>query len=117
MRRKLRRLFRRRFRCPRWQRRRSKSLPATPVAKSSSKLPTNQRADDSPNSHQPADVNTYVRERPGMSAFALEDGVVYHTYSTYARGLDGLWGMYQWLDRAPTGDATSRTSGGAATTN
>ncbi len=49
------------------------------------------------------DVNTYVRERPGMSAFALEDGVVYHTYSTYARGLDGLWGMYQWLDRAPKG--------------
>ena len=38
-----------------------------------------------------------------MSAFALEDGVVYHTYSAYARGLDGLWGMYQWLDRAPKG--------------
>jgi predicted dithiol-disulfide oxidoreductase (DUF899 family) len=49
------------------------------------------------------DVATYTRERPGMSAFALEDGVVYHTYSTYARGLDGLWGMYQWLDRAPRG--------------
>ena len=49
------------------------------------------------------DVPTYVRERPGVSAFALEDGVVYHTYSTYARGLDGLWGMYQWLDRAPAG--------------
>src|SRR5437763_14022466 len=49
------------------------------------------------------DVATYTRERPGMSAFALEDGVVYHTYSTYARGLDGLWGMYQWLDRAPNG--------------
>src|SRR5438046_4609164 len=49
------------------------------------------------------DVNTYVRERPGMSAFALEDGVVYHTYSAYARGLDALWGMYQWLDRAPLG--------------
>jgi predicted dithiol-disulfide oxidoreductase (DUF899 family) len=46
---------------------------------------------------------TFTRERPGMSAFALEDGVVYHTYSTYARGLDGLWGMYQWLDRAPQG--------------
>jgi len=45
----------------------------------------------------------YVRERPGMSAFALEDGVVYHTYSTYARGLDALWGMYPWLDRAPKG--------------
>ena len=49
------------------------------------------------------DVATYTRERPGMSSFALEDGVVYHTYSTYARGLDGLWGMYQWLDRAPKG--------------
>src|SRR2546430_1076321 len=49
------------------------------------------------------DVATYTRERPGMSAFVLEDGAVYHTYSTYARGLDGLWGMYQWLDRAPRG--------------
>jgi predicted dithiol-disulfide oxidoreductase (DUF899 family) len=49
------------------------------------------------------DAATYTRERPGMSAFALEDGIVYHTYSTYARGLDGLWGMYQWLDRAPKG--------------
>jgi predicted dithiol-disulfide oxidoreductase (DUF899 family) len=49
------------------------------------------------------DPATYVRERPGMSAFALEDGIIYHTYSTYARGLDGLWGMYQWLDRAPKG--------------
>jgi len=45
----------------------------------------------------------YQRERPGMSAFVLEDGIVYHTYSAYARGLDGLWGMYQWLDRAPKG--------------
>jgi len=49
------------------------------------------------------DPATYTRERPGMSAFVLEDGVVYHTYSAYARGLDGLWGMYQWLDRAPRG--------------
>jgi predicted dithiol-disulfide oxidoreductase (DUF899 family) len=49
------------------------------------------------------DVATYTRDRPGLSAFALEDGVVYHTYSTYSRGLDGLWGMYQWLDRAPRG--------------
>jgi predicted dithiol-disulfide oxidoreductase (DUF899 family) len=49
------------------------------------------------------DVPTYTREAPGMSAFALSDGVVYHTYSTYARGLDALWGMYQWLDRAPNG--------------
>ncbi len=49
------------------------------------------------------DAATYTRERPGMSTFVLDDGVVYHTYSTYARGLDGLWGMYQWLDRAPKG--------------
>lgn len=49
------------------------------------------------------DAPTYVRDRPGLSAFTLEDGVVYHTYSSYARGLDGLWGMYQWLDRAPKG--------------
>jgi len=49
------------------------------------------------------DVATYTRERPGMSAFVLEDNVVYHTYSTYARGLDAVWGMYPWLDRAPKG--------------
>src|SRR5436305_13781739 len=49
------------------------------------------------------DPATYTRERPGISAFALEDGVVYHTYSAYSRGVDGLWGMYQWLDRAPKG--------------
>jgi predicted dithiol-disulfide oxidoreductase (DUF899 family) len=49
------------------------------------------------------DTPTYERERPGMSAFALEDGVAYHTYSTYARGVDAIWGMYQWLDRAPKG--------------
>jgi predicted dithiol-disulfide oxidoreductase (DUF899 family) len=49
------------------------------------------------------DAATYIRERPGMSAFAFENRVVYHTYSTYARGLDVLWGMYQWLDRAPKG--------------
>jgi predicted dithiol-disulfide oxidoreductase (DUF899 family) len=49
------------------------------------------------------DVATYTRDRPGLSAFVLEDGAVYHTYSAYSRGLDGLWGMYQWLDRAPMG--------------
>jgi predicted dithiol-disulfide oxidoreductase (DUF899 family) len=49
------------------------------------------------------DVATFTREAPGMSAFALQDGIVHHTYSAYARGLDGLWGMYQWLDRAPKG--------------
>ena len=49
------------------------------------------------------DSATYQRERPGMSSFVLEKGVVYHTYSAYARGMDALWGMYQWLDRTPKG--------------
>jgi predicted dithiol-disulfide oxidoreductase (DUF899 family) len=49
------------------------------------------------------DALTYTRDRPGVSSFVLENGAVYHTYSSYARGLDGLWGMYQWLDRAPLG--------------
>ena len=49
------------------------------------------------------DAPTYTRDRPGLSAFALEDGVVHHTYSTYARGVDAIWGAYQWLDRAPKG--------------
>src|SRR3954452_22728646 len=50
-----------------------------------------------------AHLAQFLQERPGMSAFALSDGVVHHTYSAYARGLDGLWGAYQWLDRAPLG--------------
>lgn len=49
------------------------------------------------------DWATYSREAPGMSVFALEDGDIYHTYSAFERGLDVLWGMYQWLDRAPLG--------------
>jgi predicted dithiol-disulfide oxidoreductase (DUF899 family) len=49
------------------------------------------------------DVAAYARERPGMSAFVMEDGVIYHTYSSYSRGVDGLWAVYQWLDRAPKG--------------
>ncbi|OCZ86123.1 thioredoxin [Achromobacter xylosoxidans] len=49
------------------------------------------------------DLPTYLREREGLSAFVLEDGVVYHTYSTYSRGTDAIWGMYAWLDRAPRG--------------
>jgi predicted dithiol-disulfide oxidoreductase (DUF899 family) len=54
------------------------------------------------------DGATYIRERPGMSAFAIQDGDVYHTYSTYSRGVDGLWGMFQWLDRAPKGRNETR---------
>jgi predicted dithiol-disulfide oxidoreductase (DUF899 family) len=49
------------------------------------------------------DVPTYAREAPGISAFILDDGDVFHTYSAYARGVDAIWGMYAWLDRAPKG--------------
>ncbi len=49
------------------------------------------------------DAATYARDRPGLSAFVLEDGLAYHTYTTYSRGVDGIWGMYPWLDRAPKG--------------
>lgn len=49
------------------------------------------------------DAASYIRERPGISAFALENGVVYHAYSAYGRGVDAIWGMYPWLDRAPKG--------------
>lgn len=49
------------------------------------------------------DSRTFLRELPGMSAFVLDGGKLFHTYSTYARGLDALWGAYQWLDRAPLG--------------
>ena len=68
--------------------------------------PTRSKQSDGPSkgaAQTGTDLPTYARERPGMSTFVLEDGIVYHTYSTYARGLDGLWGMYQWLDRAPKG--------------
>jgi predicted dithiol-disulfide oxidoreductase (DUF899 family) len=49
------------------------------------------------------DWRTYRQQGPGVSAFVLRDGVVHHTYSSYERGVDGIWGMYQWLDRAPLG--------------
>ncbi len=69
--------------------------------------PSLAMAKDNPWAKVAADLGTdwatYRRESPGVSVFALEDGVVYHTYSAYARGIDGLWGMYQWLDRAPLG--------------
>ena len=42
-------------------------------------------------------------QAPGMSAFALDDGIVYHTYSTYARGVEQLMGTYRYLDLAPLG--------------
>jgi predicted dithiol-disulfide oxidoreductase (DUF899 family) len=78
---------------PAWQLRSNEGMASrmegTPVADSAAMTGT--------------DVATYTRDRPGLSAFVLEDGVVHHTYSAFARGLDGLWNVYQWLDRAPKG--------------
>src|SRR4029078_12602945 len=78
----------------------------TPVLEAGDERPVGEMA-----SRGGVDAATYTREAPGMSAFALEDGVVYHTYSAYARGLDGLWGMYQWHHRAPRGRNESTISG------
>jgi predicted dithiol-disulfide oxidoreductase (DUF899 family) len=75
-----------------------RSMDVTPVLEAGSEGPVAEVA-----AMTGTDAATYTREAPGMSAFALEDGVVYHTYSAYARGLDALWGMYPWLDRAPKG--------------
>ncbi|MEP6982390.1 MAG: thioredoxin family protein [Sphingomicrobium sp.] len=71
------------------------------------KPPIPRDAQGAPDGHAAmcgVDLRTYLKELPGMSAFVLdEDGTVYHSYSTYSRGLDALWGMYPWLDRAPLG--------------
>ena len=45
----------------------------------------------------------YMQEAPALSAFALSDGVVYHTYSARARGLEIVLGFYPFIDRTPKG--------------
>jgi predicted dithiol-disulfide oxidoreductase (DUF899 family) len=64
-------------------------------------------ADSGPVAEQAAACGTdpagYLTEGPGMSAFAIEDSAVYHTYSTYARGAEFLMYYYPLLDRAPKG--------------
>jgi predicted dithiol-disulfide oxidoreductase (DUF899 family) len=75
-----------------------RSMDVTPVLEAASESPVAEVA-----AMTGTDAATYTREAPGMSAFALDGGVVYHAYSAYARGLDALWGMYAWLDRAPKG--------------
>lgn len=52
----------------------------------------------------------YMTEGPGLSAFALADGVVHHTYSTYARGLEVMLGFYPLLDRVAMGRDESDSS-------
>ncbi len=75
-----------------------RSMNVTPVLQAGGKGPVAELG-----AMTGTDAATYLRELPGISAFVLEDGVVYHTYSAYERGVDGIWGMYQWLDRAPKG--------------
>ena len=71
--------------------------------------PPMRPARDAPRNHtvqansSGVDLPTFQRERPGLSTFVLQDGAIYHTYSAYGRGVDAIWGMYQWLDRAPFG--------------
>jgi predicted dithiol-disulfide oxidoreductase (DUF899 family) len=50
-----------------------------------------------------APINEPPPQLPGMSAFALQDGVVHHAYSTYGRGVEQLMGTYRYLDVAPLG--------------
>jgi len=42
-------------------------------------------------------------EHPGFSAFVRDDGAIFHTYSTYARGLDPMNAAYQLLDLTAKG--------------
>jgi predicted dithiol-disulfide oxidoreductase (DUF899 family) len=56
------------------------------------------------------DVAGYLSEGPGMTAFTLAGSAVYHTYSTYARGLEFLMGYYPILDRMPKGRDESCSS-------
>jgi predicted dithiol-disulfide oxidoreductase (DUF899 family) len=48
-------------------------------------------------------VDQVSPQREGMSSFVLRDGVVHHTYSTYARGVEQLMGTFGYLDVAPLG--------------
>jgi predicted dithiol-disulfide oxidoreductase (DUF899 family) len=86
---------------PEYNYRREKPVKTTGAADSTTNQGENPVEQNANNTG--TDAATYASERPGMSAFVLEDGVVYHTYSAYSRGLDVAWSAYQWLDRAPKG--------------
>ena len=63
------------------------------------------------------DAPTYSRDRTGMSAFVLEDGAVYHTYSAFSRGVDAIWEACTRGSIARPTAAMKPASGGAATTS
>jgi predicted dithiol-disulfide oxidoreductase (DUF899 family) len=62
-----------------------------------------QQAGETPAEYNFRPIERPHDELPGLTAFALADGVVYRTYSAYARGLDIIDNVYQLLDRAPKG--------------
>jgi predicted dithiol-disulfide oxidoreductase (DUF899 family) len=62
-----------------------------------------QQAGEAPAEYNFRPIERPPDELPGLTAFALADGVVYRTYSAYARGLDIIDNVYQLLDRAPRG--------------
>jgi len=75
-----------------------RSVDPTPILEAGSDTPFGMFA-----AATGTDPAGYMTEAPGLSAFALSDGVLYHTYSCYARGLEFLLGFYPLLDRAPKG--------------
>ena len=78
------------------------SIPGVPAGTSQADMPrgaTGQVEGHVYNFTKPA----WAAEMPGLSVFALDDGVVYHTYSCYARGLDAFQVANQLLDLAPQG--------------
>jgi predicted dithiol-disulfide oxidoreductase (DUF899 family) len=75
-----------------------RSVDPTPILEAGSDAPFGELA-----ASTGTDVAGYMTEAPGLSAFALSGGVVYHAYSCYARGGEFLLGFYPLLDRAPKG--------------
>jgi predicted dithiol-disulfide oxidoreductase (DUF899 family) len=78
------------------------SIAGLPAGASQSEMPRGI-AHQVPEARYNFTKGPFAAEMPGLSAFALDDGIVYHTYSCYARGLDIFNGANQLLDRTPKG--------------
>ena len=78
------------------------SLRDIPAGTSQREMPRGV-AQQAPGARYNFTKDPFAPEMPGLSAFVLDRGVVYHTYSCYARGLDAINGANQLLDRAPRG--------------
>jgi predicted dithiol-disulfide oxidoreductase (DUF899 family) len=79
------------------------SLAGAPAGSSQRDMPRGPALPPSDGVRYNFTKDPFAAEMPGLSAFALEGGVVYHTYSCYARGLDAFNAANQLLDRAPKG--------------